>query len=224
MVPEYSCPNELGILEWLSDQVNRNAFAEPCSLVIRPHPQTISGIYSSNSRDLERLKSLRGPRVALDVPTVLSEKLAWDLPKNDMYRLASLMAGCAMCLNANSTLCLDACMLDRPVINIGFDGWQELPYEKSARRGIDYFHMAKLLSLGGIRVAKSFSELERHINNYLRNPLLEHEGRLWSATQECGPRDGRAAERVSATLLSLACLTNQPIEVTEATGTARISA
>jgi hypothetical protein len=204
MVTGYSCPNEIDILSWLADKVNSSAFDEQCSLVIRPHPQTISGFYSRTSRELQRLTALAGLRVALDVPSVLSERLAWDLPKSDMVRLASLLAGSAMCLNANSTLCLDACMLDRPVVNIAFDGWEQLPYEKSVRRGLDYIHMAKLLALGGIRVARSFRELEMHINTYLRNPHLDRRGRMLSVAQECGPRDGGAAERVANTLLQLA--------------------
>jgi hypothetical protein len=204
MVTGYFCPNEIDMLSWLADKVNGDAFEEPCSLVIRPHPQTISGFYSRSTSELQRLKALAGPRVALDIPALLSERLAWDLPKNDMYRLASLLAGSAMCLNANSTLCLDACMLDRPVVNIAFDGWDKLPYEKSARRGIDYIHMAKLLALGGIRIAKSFGDLEMHINAYLRDPGLDQHGRMVSVAQECGPRDGRAVERVANTLLQLA--------------------
>jgi CDP-glycerol glycerophosphotransferase (TagB/SpsB family) len=204
MVTRMYCPNELEILAWLADRINKKAFARPCSLIIRPHPQLISGIYSMNSRESERLKALVSPRVALDVPHVLSEQLAWDLPKKDMHHLASVLAGCAMCLNASSTLSLDACMLDRPVINIAFDGWEELPYERSARQSLDYLHMAKLLALGGIRIARSFSELESHINAYLCDPSLDHEGRMVSVAQECGPRDGRAAERVAATLVKLA--------------------
>ena len=204
MVNPLFCPNEVEILTWLADQVNENAFSKPCSLVIRPHPQTISGYYASSARDLEKLKTLIGPRVALDVPPVLSEQLAWDLPKSDMYHLASLLSGCAMCLNANSTLCLDACMLDRPVIDIAFDGWEDLPYERSARKGLDYIHMAKLLALGGIRIARSFKELEEHINSYLCDPSLDKQGRMLSVLKECGPPDGQATDRVVETLLTLA--------------------
>src|SRR3990172_2604570 len=126
-VSPYSCPNEIDILAWLAERVNKNAFTRPCSLVIRPHPQMISGFYSGSSAQLERLRALSGPRIAVDFPPVLSDQLAWDLPKVDMHRLASLLAGSAMCLNSNSTLSLDACMLDRPVINIAFDGWEDLP-------------------------------------------------------------------------------------------------
>jgi hypothetical protein len=203
MVPEYSCPNEVDILTELVDRVNKDAFTQPCSLVIRPHPQTMLGLYAQKPEALARLRTLAGRRVALDVPPVLSEELAWDLPKSDMLRLASLLHGSAMCLNANSTLCLDACMLDRPVIDVAFDGWETLPYRRSARRGLDYIHMAKLLALGGIRVARSFAELESHIDAYLKNPALDQEGRALSVARECGVHDGRAAERTAAVLAQL---------------------
>lgn len=204
MVARYLCPSEMEIVAWLADKVNRDRFAQPCSLVVRPHPQTISGIYSRDGKDLETLKSLTGPKIALDVPPVLSEELAWDLPQSDMYHLASLLAGCAMCINASSTLCLDACMLDRPVINIGFDGFQNLPYEKSTRRSLDFIHMRKLIALGGVSVARSFDELETKINDYLCRPDLHRAGRKLTVSQECGLGDGRAAERVAATLIQLA--------------------
>jgi len=203
MVTEIHCPKEIEILSWLAQQINNNAFVKPCSLIIRPHPQTISGVYAHDAEGLGRLKALVSSRVALDMPPVLSEQLAWDLPKSDMHRLANLLAGSAMCLNSSSTLCLDACMLNRPVIDIGFDGCEELEYERSARRVLDYTHMAKLLALGGIRVARSFAELKDYINTYLANPNLEREKRLLAAMQECGPCDGRATERVANTLFDL---------------------
>jgi hypothetical protein len=173
--------------------------------VIRPHPQTISGDYARSKDELEALKRLVGPRVVLDIPPVLSEKLAWDLPKNDMHHLGELLFHSAMCLNASSTLCLDACVVDRPVIATLFDGWEELPYEKSARQAFDYIHFAKLLALGGVKVARSFPDLEEHINTYLRCPDLDQEKRSLSARMECGPRDGLAAERIASVLLRLAC-------------------
>jgi hypothetical protein len=104
---------------------------------------------------------------------------------------------------------LDACVLDKPVINIAFDGWNTLPYEKSARRGINYVHMAKLLALGGIRIARSFDDLEQHINAYLADPQLDHEGRMRSATQECGLQDGHAAARVVHALSELLQISGQ---------------
>lgn len=204
MGPRYASPNELEIVSWLAEQVNAKKFQKPCSLIIRAHPQTISGDYALSSAELNRLHALTGPRVAIDMPPVLSERLAWDLPKTDMNRLASLLAGSAMCLNANSTLCLDACMLNTPVITVAFDGHKDLPYWDSARHGLDYFHLAKLFKFGGVRVARSFPELKRHIDMYFINPELDREARLLSATQECGIRDGCASQRAARVIARLA--------------------
>jgi CDP-glycerol glycerophosphotransferase (TagB/SpsB family) len=203
MVNPVFFPNELEILTWLVDRIRENAFIKPCTLIIRPHPQTIRGYYARNTQELARLYALAGPNVAIDTPPVLSDRLAWDMPKSDMPHLASLLHGSAMFLSAGSTLSLEACILDRPVINIGFDGWEELPYEQSARRHLDYVHITKLLAMGGVRVARSFDELSSHINAYLKNPGLEQEARALSARQECGPQDGQATRRAGDALLQL---------------------
>jgi CDP-glycerol glycerophosphotransferase (TagB/SpsB family) len=203
MVNPVFCPNELEILTWLVDRIREDAFIKPCTLIIRPHPQTIRGYYARNTQELARLYALAGPNVAIDTPQVLSDRLAWDMPKSDMPHLASLLNGSAMFLSAGSTLSLEACILDRPVINIGFDGREELPYERSARRGLDYIHITKLLAMGGVRVARSFEDLAAHINAYLKNPALDREARALSARQECGPQDGQATKRAGDALLQL---------------------
>jgi hypothetical protein len=203
MVLPGSCPNEMQILEWLVKQIVGETFSKPCSLVIRPHPQTIRGMHQMDVARFERLHSMLGPRVALDLPPVLSERLFWDLPKSDMYHLASVLTGSAICINANSTLCIDACMADRPVITIAFDGWKDLPYHRSVRRGLDFTHIAKLLALGGVRIARSFDDLFEHIDAYLNDPALDRRARSLSVARECGLQDGQATERVANTLLNL---------------------
>ena len=203
MVTPYCCPNELDLLLWLTHKINNRKFVKPCSLIIRPHPQTVSGYYARPARELGRLESLAGPRVGIHMPCLSSDRLYCDMPKSEMGRIASLLAGSALCMSAWSTLTLDASLLDRPVIALGFDGWDEMPYAKSARAGADYAHIAKLLSFGGVRVAKSFDELERHINAYLSNPGLDQTGRALAVAQECGPQDGQATERVAKSLMDL---------------------
>jgi len=203
MVSEMMCGKEVDTLERLVAQINSQAFIKPCSLIIRPHPQTISGSLASGPETLKRIQALAGPRVAIDMPVVLSEKLAWDLPKNDMTHLASLLNGSAMCINASSTLCLDACMVNKPVIAVGFDGDETVPYKVSARRSLDCTHMVKLFAFGGIPIAKTFDNLKEHIDTILLNPKLGQEGRARAVSQECGPGDGRGSERVSEALIQL---------------------
>ena len=50
MVARIFCPNELEIVGWLAEQINSNAFSKPCSLVIRPHPQMVSGYLFQRKR------------------------------------------------------------------------------------------------------------------------------------------------------------------------------
>jgi hypothetical protein len=78
-----------------------------------------------------------------------------------------------------------------------------MPYAKSSRAGSDYAHIAKILAFGGMRVARSFDQLEDHINAYLANPGLDQTGRALAVAQECGPQDGQATERVATTLMKL---------------------
>jgi len=203
MVTPYCCPNELDLLLWLAHRINSRKFVKPCSLIIRPHPQTVSGSYARQARELERLKCLAGPRVGIHMPRLSSERLYCDMPRSEMARIASLLAGSALCISAWSTLTLDASLVDRPVISVGFDGWEEMPYAKSSRAGSDYAHIAKILAFGGIRVARSFDQLEAHINAYLSNPGLDQTGRALAVAQECGPQDGQATERVATTLMKL---------------------
>ena len=58
-------------------------------------------------------------------------------------------------------------------------------------------------------MARSFADLEAHINAYLCEPHLERDKRAYTAAQECGPQDGRAAERVAATLASCVSIGSQ---------------
>ena len=78
MVAPYAAPRELDIITWLAEKIRAHAFATPCSLVIRPHPQTIRGEYARDREEIARLQAIAGPLVALDMPPVLSDRLAWD--------------------------------------------------------------------------------------------------------------------------------------------------
>src|SRR5262249_26887483 len=81
---------------------------------------------------------------------------------------------------------------------------ESLPYQRSARQSLDFIHMARTPPKAKSRVARSFPDLESQINAYLVNPKLNQGARNLSVAQECGPRDGRASERVADTRLRLA--------------------
>lgn len=187
-------PHEIDIVEALAHAIERNQLGEDTQLVIRPHPQNISGNMASKSW-LKRLKVLKSNRVAIDTPRLLESNLRWSLQQNDMTYLAKLLAGCSICLNSGSTISIEALLLDKPVIITSFDADYKLPYWKSARRLIDYTHLAKLVALGGITVAESFDDLYQAIHTYQEQPAHLRRERLESAQQQCYQLDGQSTER-----------------------------
>lgn len=197
MSSPYFAPHEIDIVEWLARQVEAGAFGQDTQLVIRPHPQNVSGNMADESW-LGRLQKLKSARVAVDIPRIQKKsRLMWNMQRDDLSRLATLLSGCAITINSGSTLCIDAMIHDRPVIITAFDADADLPWYLSARRCVEYPHLAKLVSLEGLRVARSFDELSDQIRAYLDDPATDQDGRARSRAQECGPCDGRAAARVA---------------------------
>jgi hypothetical protein len=193
------CPHEIDVVEWLAGAVRRGVFGPQMQLIVRPHPQNVQG-YMADASWLPRLDALSGERVAIDYPALTPGKLAWNMDEGDLLHLSNLLAGCTISLNSGSTLSIDAIIHDKPVIMTPFDAGNKLPWWQSATRVTSYYHLAKLIGLGGVRVVKSFDEMEAAIKAYLANPSLDAEGRARVRSQECGACDGHASERIALAL------------------------
>lgn len=111
-------PHELEILESIVLDMLAGRFIRPLHLWIRLHPQVVRGIYSQT---LEPYRALarRCPNITLEEPSVQSEKLAWDLPRNDSEHLSMLLAAADVVVTTNSTLSIDAACAGTPIVNIG---------------------------------------------------------------------------------------------------------
>jgi hypothetical protein len=195
-------PNEIDIVEWLAEQVNRDRFGMQMQLIIRPHPQNVSGNMSDASW-LPRLEALRTTRVALNKPMLLGGGLKWGMEKEDMKLLVNLLAGCAVCLNSGSTLSIDAVIHDKPVIVTLFDAGQQLPWWQSARRIREFPHYRKLIAMGGVQPVDSYASLEHELDNYLERPQRQSDERSLTVSRQCGAVDGRASIRVADALLQI---------------------
>ncbi len=202
MSSPYFAPHEIDIVEWLADAVRKDLFGPSLQLLVRPHPQNISGNMADLSW-LSRLETLKGERVGVDYPTLEKSQLRWNMAAEDLPRLAALLGGCSVSLNSGSTLSLDAITHDKPVILTSFDADYEVPWWKSARRGPEYLHMVKLIALGGVRLTQSYQELQAAIEAYLADPGLDAQGRSLTKNQECGPCDGLASQRAATALVNL---------------------
>lgn len=195
-------PREIDIVEWLAEQVQQNIFGDNMQLVVRPHPQNVQGNMADQSW-LPRLQAINKAKVAVDFPKLVNSKLPWSMQQKDMCRLSHLLAGCTVSMNSGSTLSIDALMCGVPVILTSFDGNEQLEYWTSAKRLIDYPHLKKLVSLGGVNVVRSFAEMSVQIKKFIENSNWNIEARKNTISKQCSNYETPSTPKVVETLFEL---------------------
>jgi hypothetical protein len=208
MSSPYFAPGEIDIVERLAEEVKDNVFGEKMQLIVRPHPQNVSGFLADKSW-LPRLKKLKDTRIAVDFPQLNKSKLRWSMQQRDMDKLSNLLVGCTVCLNSGSTVSIDALMVGKPSILTSFDGDKKLSYWKSARRLIDYTHLRKFIDIGGAVPVFSQEDLRDKIKAYTQNANLDAEKRNQALQAQCFSDDGRSTERVVETVLEISAFSEE---------------
>ncbi len=195
-------PHEIDIVEHLAGQVEAGEYGSDMQLVIRPHPQNVTG-FMADLNWLPRLERLRSARVAVNLPLLADGQLAWNMEQSDLGILVNLLAGCTLCMNSGSTLSIDALMHQKPVVLTFFDADEKLPWWKSARRIEEFPHYQKLLATKGVEPVRSYSEMTQTIHALLAAPDRRQEDRVRALRRECGTTDGMSAARVADALLQI---------------------
>jgi hypothetical protein len=125
-----------------------------------------------------------------------------EVSRDDDKTLIAALLYSDVVVTGPSTLCIDAAFFDKPIILIGFDGYNPRPYFKSIRRYYDYEHFQPIFKSGGVKFAHNQQEFSHFIKEYLQNPKLDQSGREKIVEDECWKKDGKATERLASTLFS----------------------
>ncbi|MGE0821942.1 MAG: hypothetical protein AB7G75_05085 [Candidatus Binatia bacterium] len=192
--------DEVEFVKDIARWVETDALGVPCQLWVRLHPQAVSGPYKI---PIEPYLQLASPRVKIELPPVRNSALMWDLPQNDLTHLVALLRDASVVVNIGSTLSIDAAILDRPVISLGYDPCGELPYDRSVRRYYSYTHVSHLVRVGAVQIATSSNDLRDKITTYLKQPELDKDGRRRIVEQIFGQVDGRSAHRIVSALCAM---------------------
>jgi len=180
--------DEPEVARHLAEHVAADAYSEPASLLIRPHPHDLEW--------QERFGVLDG---LANVRVKMSSNFGFYQQQNtadaDLRMLINLMNHADIVINGPGTLTLDAIAFDTPVVNVGFDGDRPLPYERSILFRYDFDHYAPIIQAHGSRLVKSYDELEEAVNAYLDDPALDADGRERIRRVMLAPFDGQAARR-----------------------------
>jgi CDP-glycerol glycerophosphotransferase (TagB/SpsB family) len=126
----------------------------------------------------------------------VADGLAIDVMPENQRHLGDTMCYADVVVNVASTIAIEACIFDTPVVNICFDGPGETPYVKSARRYYSFTHYVNITNRGAVKVAQSPDEMVAMVARYLADPTLDSEGRTQVVLDQCQFTDGRSAERV----------------------------
>ena len=166
-------------------------------VLVRLHPRDEFDAYREFTRT---------PHVIIEKPfrdTVkVADGLAIDVMPEHQKHLGDTLCHADVVVNVASTISVEACIFDTPVVNICFDGPGESPYVKSARRYYSFTHYVNITSRGAVRVAASAEELVAAVAAYLANPSLDAAGRRQVVLDQCQFTDGRSAERVTSLVLA----------------------
>ena len=126
----------------------------------------------------------------------VADGLAIDVMPENQRHLGDTMCYADAVVNVASTIAIEACIFDTPVVNICFDAPGETPYVKSARRYYSFTHYVNITRRNAVRVAESPDEMVSMVARYLADRSLDADGRKQVVRDQCQFTDGQSAERV----------------------------
>lgn len=188
-------PDEPEIVERIADILDEFDSANRPQLLVRIYAKDLSNRFDNLKR---RREDILFPKVEWDS--------AWLTPKfEDSYALVNTLRHCALGINVASTLSLELCMFDKPVINVGYN-----PYsvDEDVLRYADYYefdHYKPVVDSGAVQVAWSEADMRNLIRSCLSDPAARKTNREKLINRMFGDTlDGRSSDRVAETLLKLA--------------------
>ncbi len=168
-------------------------------------PQLVVRAYvKGTSPEMRALAAENIPGVVF--PPILWEEKWFTPHEQDLSLYTSLLHHCALGINPASTVSLELMMLDKPVINLGFDPpGSHLPIGFHWKRHIDFDHYRRVADSGAVTVAWSVDDLRRAIRQSLENPSAQREARRAFIQSTFGATlDGESGRRAAQTLLEIA--------------------
>lgn len=183
-------PNEHEVLEHVIEANEAGVFGERLSIFVRLHP-------IDHRETWDRFRNR--PGVVVEYPRNGRRK-DWDADRDDLDHLADTVRACDVSMNVGSTITIESCIAERPVINIGYDGNLQLPHARSIARAYERNHF-RAIPACGIPVAYSREQLIALTKAYLEDPSKDGDARAKVRERLVG-KVGGAAQRTGRALVS----------------------
>jgi hypothetical protein len=166
-------------------------------------PQLLVRIYPKDHSNRFQEVIARNPDVLF--PQIPWER-AWLTPRiEDTYLLTNMLRHVDLGVNIASTISLELCMFDKPVINVGYNppGIDISPVD--FRRYYDFDHYRPVVHSGAVSVAWSEDQMRQLLHHFLSEPDAGRSSRRALVDNMFGNRlDGYSGTRVAHCLIKLA--------------------
>jgi hypothetical protein len=182
-----------------------HALVSDCQVLVRLHPNYFSRTREAVAREtLPQIEEAAAayPAVRLTRPKLNSQVVSFDLAADDASDLQDLLRHCDVLITTFSTVMLEACIFDKPVVNVAFARYSHRMGQQYTAV-TNYAHLKRILAAGGTRTATTPAEVLECVNGYLLRPEMDRDGRTRIRERECGPYPGSAGRRIGEHLLQL---------------------
>jgi hypothetical protein len=160
-------PGEPLIVEAVADMLKEMTDLGSPQLLVRVYPKDRSG----------RFEALKQKRPDILFPSVPWEP-AWLTPKpEDAYVLTNTLRHVAAGVNVASTISLELCMFDKPVVNVGYNPPGVDKRDVDYARYYEFDHYRPVVESGAVRVARSESEMRTLLRRALTDASLDGQQR-----------------------------------------------
>jgi hypothetical protein len=188
-------PGEPVIVERIADLLAGMGHLGPPQLLVRVYPKDRTG----------RFDDLRRRRADILFPEVRWDD-AWLTPRfEDSYDLANALRHAAVGINIASTITLELCMFDTPVINVCYPppGLDISPADFARYYGFD--HYRPVVGSGAVSLARSEEQMAKMVERAIVEPEAQSTQRRALIDSVFGDLlDGRSGERVADALIEVA--------------------
>lgn len=187
-------PHEPEIVEEIADILRECPGENAPQLIVRVYPKDLTG----------RFENLKRRRADILFPQIRWEK-EWLTPtQEDSYALVNTLRHAALGINVASTVSLELCMFDKPVINVGYNPPSLNPQTLRYADYYEFDHYRPVVESGAVEVAGSPRQMRDLIFRYLAKPKRHSRQRKELITEMFGETlDGHSARRVADALLKI---------------------
>jgi hypothetical protein len=188
-------PGEPSIVEGIATVLREMTELGPPQLLVRVYPKD---------------KTARFDEVKHRNQDVLFPEIPWEphwyTPRiEDVYLLSNMLRHAAVGINVASTVSLELCMFDKPVINVGYNPRGVDIGAVDYGRYYDFDHYRPVVESRGVKVARSENEMRSALRSALKNPEEDSAARKALISGMFGDMlEGHSAVRIARALVRLA--------------------